>query len=250
MGNRYKFLLMFLFVFSLTMIVAQPVYEQNTDVTLSVPCTINGAVCGGSATCVGTVLDPDDIVLYNEESMTQDGAVFELNITDDDTAKNGEYRFSISCSQGGRSSYKNLVFHVSPNGELVTTGKGILYGGLIFILVILFILSLYGGHSSEGIVGKSAFWLVAYLLLIGITFVGWNLGMDYLTSAPFIASFLRIIFLVLLWALLPVILFLTFYTMWMMKNIDAIQNMIDKGMPVDEAYERNVKGGLAGNKRW
>ena len=251
MGNRHQILLVALIMLMVSsFVVAQPNYEQDADVTLSVPCTIDGAVCGGGATCVGTILDPDDIILYNQESMVQNNAVFELNITSSDTAKNGEYRFAVSCTQGGKSSYKNLIFLISPNGEQVTTGKGILYGGLLFILVVLFLLTLYGGHESEGIVGKSAFWLVAYLLLIAISFIGWNLAVDFVTSAPFFASFLRIMFLFLLYALFPVILFLTFYTMWMMHKIDAIQNMINKGMPIDEAYERTVKTGLANRRNW
>ena len=234
----------------LPLVSAIPNYEQNSEVTLSIPCVINGDACGVSATCDATILSPTDQLLYNADSMSQNGAVFELNLSSSDTSENGEYRFTVSCSQGGQSSTKTLPFLVSPNGEIISTGKGILYGGLLFVLILLFVLSLYGGYNSEGIVGKSAFWLVAYLLLIGISFIGWNLALDYMTSAPFIASFFRILWLFLMWSLFPVIFILTFYTMWMMKKIDAIENMIDKGMPVDEAYERSVKGGLAGNKRW
>ena len=251
MVNRHQVLLVaFIMLMVSSFVVAQPNYQKETDVTLSVPCTINGAVCGVGAVCVGTVLDPDDLVLYNEEPMTQDNAVFELNITSSDTSKNGEYRFSVSCTQGGKSSFKNLVFLVSPNGEQATTGKGILYGALFLVLIILFSLCVYGGYVVEGVVGKSAFWLTAYLFLIAISFIGWNLSIDYLTSAPFIESFLRIMFLFLLYALFPVIIFLTFYTMWMMHKIDAIQNMINKGMPIDEAYERTVRQGHANRRNW
>ena len=251
MGNRHICLLiMAIVILVMPMVVAQPVFEKDTDVVLSVPCTISGAVCGGTATCVGTVLDPEQNTLYNEEAMTQNGAVFELNLTTSDTALNGEYQLSVSCTQGGRSSSKNLIFFVTPNGELATTSKGILYVGLFAIFMIFFGLTLYGGKEAESIVGKSAFFLTSYLILIGICFIAWNLSLDYLTSAPFIASFFRILWLFLMYALFPVILILTFYTMWMMKKIDVIENMIDKGMPIDEAYERTVKSGFKRKKQW
>jgi len=231
-------------------VVSQPIYEQGSEVTLSVPCYIQGAVCGVSATCYATVINPDDAVLYNEESMVKNGAVFELDLNSTDTAENGEYRLSVSCSQGGRSASKDLVFFVTPNGEELTAGKGISYGGMLIVMLIFFGICLYGGYVAESVVGKSAFFLVSYLFLIGISFVAWNLSLDYFTSAPFITSFFHIMWLFLMYALFPVILVLTFYTLWMMKQIDAIQNMIDKGMEYDEAYERVVKSGLSRRSKW
>jgi len=247
---KYKLLLLILVISVIPMVVAQPTYEQETEVVLSVPCTISGAVCGGTATCDGTVLDPEGNTLYNEYAMTQNGAVFEMNLTTTDTETNGEYQFSVSCTQGGRSSSKNLIFFVTPNGEQPTTSKGMMYLGLLTILLIFFGFSLYGGKEAESIVGKSAFFLVAYLIFVGINFIAWNLSLDYLTSAPFFASFFRIFWLFLMYAFFPLLLTLTFYTLWMMKKIDVIENMVNKGMPIDEAYERTVKGGFKNKKQW
>lgn len=250
MVNRNFTVLVMLLILVTTFAVAQPIYEQGSDVTLSVPCYIDGDVCGGSTTCKGTVINPNDILLYNQESMVQNGAVFELDLNSTDTAENGDYRLAVSCSQGGRSESKNLIFSVTPNGEELSVGKGISYGGMLIIMVIFFILCVYGGYVVEWVVGRSAFFLVAYLLLIGITFISWNLSVDYFTSAPFIASFFHLAWLFLMYALFPIILILTFYTVWMMLQIQAIQNMIDKGMEYDEAYERVVRSGLARRSKW
>jgi hypothetical protein len=236
-------------LFVMPTIIAQPVYEQNTNVTLSVPCTIAGAICSASATCDGTVINPEGTLLYNNQSMIQNGAVFDLDLTAFDTSTLGEYEFSVSCTQGGRSNSKLLTFWITPNGEIPTTAKGLLYLGLLLIFVIFFGICLYGGKESQGVVGRSAFYLGAYLFLIGIVFLAWNLSLDYLTSAPFMASFFRIFWLVLMYSLFPVIIVLTFYTMWMMKKIDVIQNMINKGIPEDEAYKRTVSEGFR-KKQW
>ena len=238
------------FILIMPVAVAQPIFEQNTDVTLSVPCTIAGDVCGVGTTCDGTVINPEGTTLYNEQSMAQNGAVFDLDISADDTSTNGEYQFSVSCTQGGRSSSKNLIFFVTPNGEQPTTAKGILYLGLLLVFILFFGLCIYGGKEAKGIVGRSAFFLGAYLFIIGISFIAWNLSLDYLTSAPFMASFFRILWLVLMYALFPLIMILTFYTLWMMKKIDAIESMINKGIPEDEAYGRTVKDGFRSKKQW
>ena len=250
MGSRFICLLIItlMVVIVTPTIVAQPVFAKDTNVTLSVPCTIDGSVCSGSATCVTSIINPLGDVLYNNQSMTHNGGVFEVNLPSSDTSTTGEYQFIVACVQGGKSSSKQLIFFVTPNGEIPTTAKGILYGTLLLIFVLFFIIALYKGFESESIVQKSAFILTAYLILIGITFICMNLSADYLTSAPFLHSFFRIFWLFLMYALLPLILILTFYTLWMMKQIDAIQNMIENGMPIDEAYERSVKGG--GKKNW
>ena len=85
-------------------------------------------------------------------------------------------------------------------------------------------------------------------MMIGVSFIAWGLTRDYLTTASFLGGFFRITFLVLMYALFPLILILTFYTLWMMRKIDVIQRMIDDGVPIDEAYERTVKGG--GKRNW
>lgn len=252
MGNRYIILLIMvvMVVMVLPTIVAQPVFEKDNDVTLSVPCTISGAVCSGSATCVGTVINPEGDALINNQAMTQNGAVFDLNLSANQTTINGEYQFNVACSDTGKSSSKNLIFFITPNGEIPTTSKGLIYIGLLSVFILFFSMGLYAGKEAQSIVGKSAFFLTSYLILIGITFLAWNLSLDYLTSAPFMASFFRIFWLFLMYAFFPLLLILTFYTMWMMKKIDVIQNMIDKGMPIDEAYERTVKSGMKGRKQW
>jgi len=210
--------------------------DDNSQVTSTTDCTI-------------IIKSPSEELLTNNQNMTfNDGGIF--NLTFSNTSSLGEYPVSISCNDGIDYGFSSFSFLITPNGELPTTSKGLMYLGLLGVFFIFFGICLYGGKENEGVVGRSAFYLTAYLFLIGITFISWNLALDYLTSSPFIASFFRIIWLVLMYALFPVIFILTFYTMWMMKQIDVIQNMVNKGMPIDEAYERTVKSGMSRRKQW
>lgn len=244
MGNRFIFLLILAMFFVMPMIVAQPVFKQNEANVLKIPCTIDGVYCSGSATCSATILDPVGNDLYNNEALLQNSVVFELNLTTSDNSLNGEYQLTVSCTDGNVSNSKTLVYFVTPNGKLPTTAKGILYGVLLIIFVVFFVITLYKGLEEDGIVMKSVFLFISYLMLMGITFIGWNLSADYLTSAPFLTAFFRILWLFFMYALFPIILVLTFYTMWMMKEIKEIKGLMDRGIPMDEAVGR--KGG----KKW
>jgi len=237
-------------IFLMSVVTAQPVFKTETDITLSVPCTTQGNYCSAGANCYSTILDPDGEVIVNNYNMTRNNAVFEVNLTANQTNKNGEYEFNVVCSDAGRSATKFLTFWITPNGELPTTSKGIIYIGLLIALIIFCILSILGGIKAEHIALKSFLFLFAYLFFIGITFISWNLSADYLTSSPFLISFFRIIWWFLIIALFPILFILTFYTLWMMRKIDVIQKMIDSGIPEDEAYGRTVKGGFRGSNKW
>jgi len=225
-------------------IISNPYYKQSKPATVPLPCTINGNYCSENATCKTTIINPYGVILVNNQYMTHNGAVFEINLTSNQTDINGEYQFNVVCSDNGNSMSRNLKFNVNPSGEAPDTGKGIIYIGLIVLLFILFIVLIIGGIQSEYIPIKAGLFLFAYLVFLGICFIAWNLSLDYLTSSPFLISIFKIIFYFLMYALFPILLFTIIYTLYMMFKIKAIQKMIDRGVPEDEAYEREVKGGL------
>jgi len=249
MGSRNKNLLMLSIALIYALLVpitvaGQPAYKQGTPITLSVPCSFNGITCPTPTTCVATIINPEQDVLINNQSMTRNNAVYEVNLTANETEVNGEYEFTVACSYLSNSRTKFLTFFITPNGEIPTTSKGILYVGILFVLIVLFILAIWGGIQANYIPLKSFVWLFAYLLLIAISFIAWNLSLDYLTSSPFLISMFRIIWIFFMIGLFPVLLMLIFYSGWMLTKIKAIENMLEKGVPIDEAYERSVKGGM------
>ena len=79
-------------IMAMTLIVAQPVYKQNADVELTLPCTINGALCSPSATCQFSILNPLGITLVNNGTMTQLGGLFTYQLYANQTTENGTLR--------------------------------------------------------------------------------------------------------------------------------------------------------------
>jgi len=261
MGNRYTCLLIVSILMTVFLavtisaqvypnpaIISEPVFTQNENATVRLPCTANGTYCSANATCRTTIINPEGNTVVNNQIMFKNNAVFEVNVTAQQHSLNGEYQFNVVCSDAGTSVSRFLKYHVTPNGERATTSKGIMYISILAILVIFLVGLIIIAFRFEHIALKSGSLLSAYLMLIAISFISWNLALDYLTSSPFMISFFRIIFLFLLYAFFPIILISTFYTMWMMLKIKEIQRMLDDGMPYDEAYERTVKRGL--KRKW
>lgn len=252
---QYKFgynvtLIVICFLFLIVSVSAQPVYKTEDSVVLKVPCTINGTYCSVGATCYATVLDPDGKDIVNSIPMIKNGSVFDLPLNQSQKAINGEYQFNILCSDMGNAIAKNLIFYVTPNGELPTTAKGLMYGGLLAVFVLLMLLAIFGGFKTDHIAMKTGSFMLAFVLFIGVLFIAWNLSLDYLTSAPFMASFFHLLWLISMIAVFPLALVMLLYTLWMMRKMDIIESMIDRGMPIDEAYERTVKSGFKNRRNW
>jgi hypothetical protein len=229
---------------------AQPVFKQNQATEINIPCTINGAICSPSAQCQLSIIYPNGTVMVNLQNLTQNAGVFSYPLPSNLTSALGEYEMPVTCCDGSACGVRHLTYTITPNGEIASTGKGILYVGVLAVLFIFFIICVYFGLQMEIIALKTFLLLFGYILFIGITFIAWNLSIDYLTSAPFLIVVFKWVFYFFLVAFFPTLLVAVIYTLYMMTQIDAIKNMIDRGMPEDEAYERTVRSGFARKRQW
>lgn len=189
MEHKYSILLILAVVLLMPFIVAQPTYEQGTNVTLRIPCTINGVFCDESADCDATLINPDGIALYNKEIMVQNGSVFELDLSKIDTFIKGEYELTVACVQGSKETTKTLYFYITATSKKYGNSLFsfdfsdaiylIITGILVLISVIAFI---YGVYILSG----------SLLSLLGLIFLFSRVSM--LISALFIVIGIVIIF--------------------------------------------------------
>lgn len=218
-----------------------PVYEQGEARTLSVPCTNNGNFCPSGTNCSSTIISPTQNVLVNEQVMSKNGGVYEISLLANQTEEIGFYEMAMTCTNGVITRTRLLQFEITPNGERPTTAKGILYFGLIILLFLTFGLFVWGIFKTESIWARVGFMMFAYLLLIAVSFIAFNLALDFLTSTPFLVSMFRIIFYVLLYGLLPVLIGLFAYGLLMALKIKELQGLVNKGLSLDEASEFNKR---------
>ncbi len=81
----------------------------------------------------------------------------------------------------------------------------------------------------------------AYLLLISITFIAWNMAKDFLTSSPFLIEMMRIVFFILLAGAFPLLVGMFAYYLILVFKIKEIERLMSKGFSYDEAERRTGK---------
>lgn len=162
----------------------------------------------------------------------------EVSLSSGNFSDLGQHAFYIWCNNSYLGGEAKGTFIVTPTGEEGTTSKAIFYIGILFLLLILFIASIYGASASEQLWTKTGLGGVAYLLMVAITFIAWMMSANFMTTAPFMIEFLRIAFIVLTVAIFPVLIGLFCYGFWMMMRIDEIKKLQEQGYSDTEAAEK------------
>jgi len=218
-----------------------PVYTQSEAITLNIPCTNNGNFCPSGTNCSATIINPEQLVLINDQAMSKSGSVYQISLNANETEVIGYYELSMTCTNGAVSRTRLLQFEITPNGERPTTAKGILYAGLIILLFALFAICVYYLVNSTDLIPRIASLVLAYLFLIAVSFVAWNMALDFLTSTPFIPAMFKIIFYILVYGLLPLLISIFAYGLIMTFKMKEMQRLIERGVPeaeIKERYER------------
>lgn len=232
MLKKNLFLMMFIvLILSMTLAVAQPVYKQNTEVLLSLPCTINGALCSPSAVCQFSLTTPSGITLFNKVNMTQDGGLFTYQLLANETVEVGSYEFPVTCCDtGNKCATRYLTFTITPSGAIGSSGEAITYTILILVVLVLLILSIIGAVKTNGddkydIGGnlldlnygkylKMGLFFLSVLFLWFLLFLGWQTA-EKILMFSFMLTIFHTCFMILTYLLAPV--FIVFVILALIK---------------------------------
>lgn len=188
MRNNFLILSILLFTLFLLPVVSANVYKQGSDVDIKVSCL--DIDCG--TTTEISIEGPDTKLLVDNVTMTtKDGFV---NYTLSDTSDIGDYNYYL-VSQGGTPEYFSDSFEITTSGGTISTGQGILFFALSFILLIFFTASLYltiatpygdyRGQSGNILQVnynkylKYLYGFITYVLLMFIMFTGKGITGEY-----------------------------------------------------------------------
>jgi hypothetical protein len=189
---------------------------------------------------ISNVMFPNSEIALGEVEMEKSGTFY--NYTFCDTNFTGQYIVNGHGDLGGNDEVWNYKFNITPNGEDTSLGKAIFYIGLLLILVIFLIGTVTLFMENENLLAKVGMLGLGYLLLIAITFIGWSMARDFITSAPFLVEMLRILFFVLIIGLFPLLIGAFAWYIIMITKIKEIQRLMDKGFSEEDA-QRRVKNG-------
>ena len=122
------------------------------------------------------------------------------------TNNTGEYFYTTKGDKGGVVSLEAISFEVTPTGFLPNIARGIMGIGLLFLLILFFIFSLVGLFKIEDYKSKFALYWVCHVLIVGITFIAWNMAIENLMNENAIAGIFKVLFYFSIFSVLTMII--------------------------------------------
>ena len=141
----------------------------------------------------------------------------------------GVYSGDLYVTDGvdyGRSTFQ---FEVTVNGDKPDITSGIIYFAILIISMILLILLIYYSVTTNKKYLKIGLLGLAYLSIIWVLFVLWQLAFNYLAMEG-LASVLRIFFLISVWAIFPLGLLLIIITIKEIYDDITEKKMFERGI--------------------
>ena len=175
---------------------ASEYYEENTNVTLKVPCSNEGASCSVTATCKINILFPNSTTMITDASMDNLGGgyfVYNLSYVEDvsfQTTPTGDYDTTVFCIDGADKGISTFKYTITTNGKAPPTAVTIVMFSIAFIIIVCGLMGLLVKNVFSIIETKMDGWSLIYNLsaYFGL-WVVYILSIEYLGNA-FINDFL------------------------------------------------------------
>jgi len=182
-----------------------------------------------------------DVIIFSNATYFEDNGHWGIDIGGNNFTNVGHYPFGVKCNSTIYGGAIIGYFEVTPNGEEATIGKAVFYIGLLFVLLFFLALCILSFVQFENIMNRVGMIGMGYLLLMAITFIGWNMASDFITSAPFLAEMLRTLFWVFIVGAFPLLIGGFAWYLILLFKIKEIENLMDHGLSRDEAEHRQGK---------
>lgn len=220
------------------------VFKQGVVVDLAIPCTFNGTYCSASAVCNTTIINPNGTVLVNNKPMSQNGVTFNYSLSTTQTLLRGEYDFQITCIDNTTPKSKTLTFWITQTGEQMETQDAIIYFVALIILILFLVLSIYAFTKSHQAWKKLLSFYGFYISLVAISYVVWITTANIVGTTGLLEKFFYWLWMILMFGFFPLVLCSFVLYIWLIINIKEIRTMLDRGVPEDRAYAKEVRRGL------
>ena len=186
------------------------------------------------ATCHFTIANNRGEIIF-DENPTNNGEYWDVFIPSSNTSKLGVYNFGVDCNNTHYGGVLNGYFEVTPTGEGVSEAKAIFYVGILFLLMFFLTITIFLFVTFDNLLNRIGMLGLSYLLLIAITFIGWNMAQDFLITAPIVINLLRLSFLILMIGAFPLLVGAFAWYFILLFRIKKIENLMKRGFSYDEA---------------
>ncbi len=153
-----------------------------------------------------------------------------------DNSINGDYKAPLTCLfPDGISDNGNADFSITPNGEQPNPSQTAIYLGLILIIIILFVLCIWGLFEIDNFGWKIGVLAMAYILLNGFLLMCWKLAELFLTSVPYITPVFKVLYISSNAGYFVVFLSLAAYLLFKSTDEKQLKTLMARGYDEDTA---------------
>ena len=220
-------LLFFLTVLIVSSFVsATDYYRQGDGMDLRISCDLINCSDGNVNI---TVLDPNKNIIVNNQTTTKYNGYVLYNL---DLALSGSYSSFIASD----NYFATYNFVVTESGVEITRSSSNLTIGLLAILVLFFFGSLFIMFNVKNYIAKFSLYWATHLLLILISFVGWQVGVEGLLIGTALTGIFRILFWIFIVSVFPMVLLSVAWVVYIHLFNEHFQKLIDKGEDPETAF--------------
>ena len=178
-----------------------------------------------------------------------DGFEWEIMIDGGNFSNAGDYAFYIQCNSTDLICGVSGGITVTESGVEITEGRSILVIGLMGILFMFMFASLFVLLSVENYMAKFISYWISHILIVIITFVGWQIGVEGLLGGMALTGIFRILFWIFIIAVIPMIFVSFAWVVYIHAFNEHFQKLIDKGEDPETAFAiaKKKKGWMFGN---
>ena len=210
------------------------VYKQGELVDLKVPCINNNTYCGATTKCNITIMLPDNSVLVDNKAMTRNMAYFNYTLQHENTSVIGIYKEQVTCVDGNLKGYTLGEFKITNSG-MTSIGKDMIVPAVILITILLFCVFMsFSLHDRDYPLKLLFIFFSLFMTLMMIQFSNLAVNEDIVG----LTKLLNVTYYVLL----PVIIFVSFYFLFvkflqpLLKKINAIYKEKNEGKEDETIY--------------
>jgi len=228
---QHKVFLMMFVILIIGSVAAQDYYPQGSGVDLRISCDLVNCSDGNVNI---TVLNPNNTLLVDNQTTTKynEYILYNLNLV---TA--GSYSSFLASD----NDYATYDFVVTESGVEITEASSKLTIGLLAILVLLLFASLFVMFKVENYIVKFTFYWLSHILLILVTFTGWQVGVEGLLIGTAITGIFRILFWILVVAVIPMVLLSMTWIFYIHLYNENIEKLMEKGEDPETAFALTKK---------
>jgi hypothetical protein len=173
-----------------------------------------------------------------------------VNILGGNFSVAGDYPYGVNCQDDYGGALAG-IFVVTESGVEMNEGRSVLTIGLLILLVFFLFISLYFSFSIENYIGKFTFYWVSHVLLILITFAGWQVGVEGLLDGVALTGIFRVLFWIFTLAVIPMVILSVSWIVYIHTFNEHFEKLIKKGEDPETAFkmaDKKRKGWFNGKR--